>query len=379
MFILFILSIIFLSVYNALPVNAENRTDTVLRKIAIDHIRQIVAGSPSLEEAASKLSITGEELKQILTELSIVPPFIIEEPEPVTVVDSSLLNDNNYESNHILAYDGVSPYLILVDKASYQLYLLQYENDQRTLKQTIECKTGRNHGDKIKEGDQKTPEGAFFFVNKYSRQQLLSMVGKKNAYLYGEMAFATNFPNSIDRMHGKNGGGIWLHGTDRSFENSSPNDTRGCVVTDNDDIKLLSNYIDLFNTPIVIVDSLAMSKKEDILIQRKDIMDFLEKWRSAWAEENIEKYGACYSSSFSSQRMNRKQWIARKKIIFNAYKVNQVNIDKISIFRHNSGLIITFTQNYSASNIKHQTGIKTLQVIRENGTWKILNEHFRRL
>lgn len=367
--------------------SASTDTDELLRKIGISYIKKTLDQSANIEEAAKNMGIESSELKILCTALKIKVPFPEEEKQPkiepvkTTPVSAapSKLGDNDYAPDVILDYNGQSPYLILVDKEAHQVYLLQYKNGKRSIVQTFECKTGKNQGDKRKEGDNRTPEGAFFFVNKYSRAEILKMVGKNEAYKYGDMAFVTDFPNSIDRVHGKDGGGIWLHGTDKTFDETSPYDTRGCVVVSNKDIKTISDYIELYKTPIVIVDNLNIVDKKNVDVNRDGVLSMIESWRKAWEKKDIDDYQAYYASSFTSQGMSKKEWLVRKKGIFRTYDIKYVKFENYSIFRHNSGMVVQFVQDYSADNISKNVGIKTLYLMPEGNSWKIIMEHFRKL
>ena len=352
--------------------------DDTLRKIGENFIKKSVENASSLEEAASEVGIDTDVLKRLCAVLNIRMPFEPQEVPPVVLTEREKLASNDYEATVILKYDSLSPYLLLVDKSTYSLHLLSYEGGKRTLINTYECKLGRNHGDKEREGDNRTPEGAFFFVNKYSRSDILRLVGKNMAYQYGDMAFATDFPNNIDRMQGKNGGGIWLHGTDKPFEETSPNDTRGCIVTTNEVINSLSHYITLYRTPIIVVDKLNMVPRDEIESKSSRVLNMVEEWRTAWIDKRIDDYIAFYSESFESQDMNRSQWKQRKNSIFNAYTIKRIELDHVTVFQHDEGMIVQFVQDYSASNTSG-TGIKTLYLVPRGDSWGIINEHFTRI
>jgi len=374
-----VLAILFVSFFAESEPDRSSNVDIVLRQIGEQYVRQMVEGAESFDEAASMVGIDSNELRRICIALNIDTPF--ERPpavEPVQLSQASLLADDDYVPDVLLSYGGLTPYIIIVDKSTYTLYLLRQENGKRSVVDSFACKTGRNHGDKEREGDQRTPEGVYFFTGIYERDDILKLVGSDKAYLYGDRAFTTNFPNMIDRFQGKNGGGIWLHGTDRSFEEMSPNDTRGCVVTTNETIAALSEYISLYSTPMIIVDTLKMVSKHEIAETTDAILRQIEDWRKAWAGKMLADYSHHYAGGFHAQGMDREQWIARKKNIFNAYTIDHITLENISVYRHNEGLIIQFMQNYAASNTSG-TGIKTLYLMRENNSWGIVTENFRRL
>lgn len=356
----------------------SSEIDTVLRKIATNVIKKSLETAESLEDAAAKMGIDSMELQRICIALDIDMDFSLQKVEPVRLSSLEKLSDNDFEADVILKYNGRSPYVLLVDKNAHSLYLLQYKNGERKLLKTFECKTGKSQGDKVKAGDNKTPEGTFFFVDKYTRDYIRRSVGQDNAYQYGEMAFVMNFPNSIDRLNGKKGGGIWLHGTDEPFKETSPYDTRGCVVITNDAIKTLSRYITLNSTPIIIVEKLNMVHKHDIDTKYNEIMAIIEDWRSAWEEQRIDDYIDHYSKKFRNRGRSISQYKSYKAGIFNAYKINHIKLDYIMLLKHKDSMVVRFLQDYSASNTQG-IGIKTLYLVPEKNSWEIVTETFQRI
>jgi len=351
--------------------------EILLKKASTQFIKQIVENAQNIEDAAEKAGLEIDEFKQICRSLGIDINFLLPKLETEGDLSAKKLSDNQFEADVILEYQAKSPYILLVEKSTHKLFLLKYENDTRTLVDTFECKTGKNQGNKLEEGDHKTPEGIYFFKSRYSRSDIRRLVGKNKAYMYGEMAFAMNFPNSIDQSEGKNGGGIWLHGTDESFEETSNNDTRGCVVLTNRDIKTLSRFIEMYSTPIIIVDKLNFTTKKELESRRKELLTIVEKWKNAWAEERIDDYIHSYANSFTSQGKNLSQWKKYKSSIFSLYKIFHIKLDNFAVFKHNNGFIIQFFQNYSASNISAK-GFKTLYLMQIDNSWKIIGEHFVR-
>jgi murein L,D-transpeptidase YafK len=349
----------------------------LLKKISSNYIKKAIESSKNLEEAAKNIGITQNELKQICRTLSITIDFYNTEEVDITSLPSvQKLSSDEYEPDVIIDYNGDYPYILLVEKDVHKIYLLKYENGQKNLLGVYDCKTGKNRGDKREEGDHKTPEGIFFLVRNYSRNDILKMVGKSQAYQYGEMAFATDFPNHIDQMNGKNGSGIWLHGTDEPFSESSPLDTRGCVVTTNETIKNLSKHIVLQKTPLIIVNTLKFNTKAEHMAQRKALLDILEDWRSTWEGKRLENYIQHYSEKFKASGRNRSQLKSYKSAIFNSYEINHIKLDNIILLKYEDGMIAKFDQDYSASNIKAKNG-KELYFVKENNSWGIITERIR--
>ncbi len=354
--------------------DSRNELD-LLRKVSAAYIGEVLDSAESIEDAAETIGITPDELRRLCRSLSInIARF---EPvfDPYSVPSAQMILSAGYEPDAVVSYNWTTPYLLLVEKSSHTLFLLQYKNGVKTLLGAYDCKTGKIQGDKREEGDHKTPEGVYFLRNKYGRDEIRKLVGASNAYQYGDMAFATDFPNNIDRMNGKNGSGIWLHGTDEPFSETSALDTRGCVVTTNETIRTLSEYISLRRTPLIIVEDLEFSTTTEHAAKQRELLDMLDHWRRSWAGKRMDDYMGHYSEKFRSSGRNKTQLREFKSLIFGAHTINHIIIDNIIMLKHNGGMIAKFNQDYSASNIKSKN-IKELFFMKNTntGAWEIISE-----
>ncbi len=357
------------------PSNVE-----LLKKITAHSIKQAMENARNVEEVAARTGVDINELKKICMLLNINLNLPSEKIEPIlepVPLPSAALTE--LISDVIIEYHGRSPYILLVDKSEHKLYLLKYENGNQKIEQVFDCKTGKNSGDKQERGDHKTPEGVYFFVQKYTRPEIINHVGKENAFQYGELAFVSNFPNLIDQLKGKNGGGIWLHGTDEPFDGTPSLDTRGCVVTSNETIKKLNNYIQLESTPLIVVEKVNTITREELETKRKEMLSLIENWRTSWAEKRIDDYIRFYSPLFKSQGLNREQWKNRKAELAKINGKIRLNLKDLMVLEQKDGMVIQFIQDYSADNNISNVGLKTLYMIQENNNWEITAEQFRKM
>jgi len=374
------LIIAFILVFPASEALTDEYTATdidILKKIASRSIISTLQSTRDLDEAASVMGIDREELKRICYALDISSYLPEEKPGPAPLDLAGDFSRDGACSDLVIEYGGSSPYLLVVEKSTHRLFVLKIEGGTRTLVETFGCKTGKNHGDKEVTGDKKTPEGIYFLTGKLSRIAIEKLVGKKNAYQYGEMAFVTDFPNSFDKHRGKNGSGIWLHGTDEEFDDTDANDTRGCVVTTNETIRKLSDYITLNRTALVIVDTLNFIPENEFEERRRAAMDIIDGWRSSWEAKNVENYIGYYSPSFSSQGMSRTAWKNDKNIKFRRNREFEIKVEDLVLLEHESGMIAYFHQDYSVGDSFRSVGMKTLYMVRENDSLKIIAEQFQ--
>lgn len=121
--------------------------------------------------------------------------------------------------------------LMAVDKSSQTFFLLKHHSPLQ-VERSLRCTTGQAMGDKRVRGDLKTPEGVYFV------QSIIR--GGLDFGLYGDIAYTLDYPNPIDRMKGKTGSGIWIHGRGHEVIDR---ETRGCVAIYNPEIQTLDGEI----------------------------------------------------------------------------------------------------------------------------------------
>ncbi len=160
----------------------------------------------------------------------------------VVVVAILLLYNMKAGAEEVFAAIKEGGHLIVVEKDRHTLTV--YDHRLRPVS-TYRVTTGKKEGDKQREGDLKTPEGIYFFTEYID--------GRGLHRRYGVGALVMDYPNPFDRLKGKGGYGIWLHATDEPERINIPRDTRGCVVTTDEDFLRIKAIVRLRVTPIVVV------------------------------------------------------------------------------------------------------------------------------
>jgi capsular exopolysaccharide synthesis family protein len=105
---------------------------------------------------------------------------------------------------------------------------------------------------------------------------------------------------------------------------------------------------------------------------------FVEKWRRSWEEGNVEAYIGCYHSGFAARGMDIQAWKNYKQDIFNRTPERQVQVSDINIKLDNLIATVTFKQQYQTKNYEG-CGLKTLQLVKHQGNWYILDESYESL
>ncbi len=279
---------------------------------------------------------------------------------------------------NILMMDGkYAHHVILVEKATHKLHLYENSSTLPTLVKTYSTATGKFKGDKAQNGDHKTPEGIYTIYEFLSDAELHRRHGKY-ADIYGSGAFPMDYPNFMDLREGKTGGGIWLHSTDDDSRISKGLDSKGCVVLQNDDLKDISQYIELEHTPIIVVQDVLYLSKSTWERNRKEINDTVTKWAKAWQDKDFENYISNYDSVnfFDKSKGSYQSYKNYKKAVFSRPDSPIIKLDFVSIMVNLEYAVVHLQQDYKSSII-NDIGKKTLYLKKDaNYDWKIVGEQW---
>ena len=268
------------------------------------------------------------------------------------------LTQHEYWKKHLekkdTAFGYIESYSTLLtcnkEKSELNLYT-QDENNQYKFKKKYSAFTGKTKGDKVKEGDLRTPIGVY---------QLTKKIYKLDSF-YGPLAFVTSYPNIYDKFRGKNGSGIWIHG----FPTQQKRDefTKGCIAINNNNIKGLDKEINIKNTLLIINQSETQNDITKTVLT--SILAQLYSWRYSWLYNDINGYLKFYANDFIREDgMNFDRFKKYKTRIFNKKESKSILFNKIAVIPYpNTKNIyqITFEELYKSKNYKFE-GEKTLMV-----------------
>ena len=274
----------------------------------------------------------------------------------------------DYLPRYLLQMHPEQKFAVVVDTRKSRLYLYQNANGQPRFVADYYISHGKAGTDKLREGDKKTPIGVYHVTASLPRQKLTDF--------YGSGAFPISYPNEWDKRHGRNGHGIWLHGTPSDTFSRPPKASDGCVVLANRDLDALAKNLQIGLTPVIISNSIEWLSLDDWQAERHALLDSIEAWRQDWESLDTGKYLAHYSIRFRSGNLNVEQWAAQKRQINAGKQWIKVAALNISMFR-NPGqeelVVVTFDQDYRSSNLSN--AMKKRQYwIKEDGAWKIIYE-----
>jgi murein L,D-transpeptidase YafK len=269
---------------------------------------------------------------------------------------------------YLLKLPEKQKYALVLDSSKSTLFV--FENSSGTPRYVADyyVTIGKNGFEKLREGDKRTPLGVYHVTSKLPQNKLTDF--------YGSGAFPINYPNEWDMMRGRDGYGIWLHGTPRDTYSRPPRASDGCIVLNNDDLKTLERRLQLGSTPVVITDSLEWSKPDEIEALKTDLATAIERWRHDWESRNTDVYLRHYARSFSAGGANLSQWSAQKRQVNGSKTWIKVQLSDMSLLLYPGKqelVVATFEQDYASSNLSNRM-MKRQYWLKEDGKWRIVYE-----
>jgi murein L,D-transpeptidase YafK len=257
---------------------------------------------------------------------------------------------------------------IVVDTSKSRLYLYRNDNGKPRYVADYYVTVGKNGTEKQTEGDKRTPIGVYFAGQQLAKKKLPDM--------YGDAAYPLSYPNEWDRRQGKNGHGIWLHGTPSDTYSRPPRASDGCVVLTNPDISALAPILQGGRTPVVIAGS-DRTPPDELKSQRESLKRALEQWRSNWERQDTDRYLAVYSRDFFSEGKDFATWADEKRRIQKTRVNARIILSNMSIFRYPDGkqqmAVVNFSQEFKSDRLNSRMNKRQYWLL-EDGQWKILYE-----
>jgi len=260
-------------------------------------------------------------------------------------------------------------HVLVVDTTQSRLYVYQNQNNQLKFITDYYITQGKLGIHKLKEGDQKTPIGVYYINGRVS--------GRKLPDFYGASALHINYPNEWDRVQGRSGGGIFLHGTPSDSYSRPPLASDGCVVLTNADLKKLEGTVDIGKTPVVIAEKLEFVSKAKWDSERDIATRLMDSWRTDIASMDRTRVLKNYSSKFrSANGEDLNTWYEKEmRALVDVVNLG-VKLSDVTLFRYpgqDDMIVSTFTMETLIGKNK-STFRKRQYWSREGGNWKIVFE-----
>ncbi len=274
----------------------------------------------------------------------------------------------NHTPKYLMQMSPTQKHAVLVDASRSRLYVFQNDNGRPKYLTDYYISIGLNGVDKVREGDQKTPVGVYHVT--------ASLPKKILSDFYGDAAFPLSYPNEWDKLEGRDGYGIWLHGTPSDTYSRPPRASNGCVVLTNQDLANLAKFVQIGTTPVVITDRVEWLEDAEWEKERDSFQKTFTHWKSDWEKLNVEEYLSHYSPNFTSEGKKFASWAKQKRQVNTAKTWVKVGFSNVSLYGYpgvKDMVVVNFDQEYTSNNLSNQ--VKKRQYwVKEGSTWKIIYE-----
>jgi len=259
-------------------------------------------------------------------------------------------------------------YAVVVDTGRSRLYLYHNKGGQPQYAGDYYISSGKRGSLKLRQGDQKTPIGVYHVTS--------SMPRKKLTDFYGSGAYPINYPNEWDKRQGRNGHGIWLHGTPSDTYSRPPRASDGCVVLTNADLDALAKHLQIGLTPVIISEQVEWLSVEEWNAERRSFLQALDQWRADWESLETVRYLEHYARGFASGGQDLQAWSRHKRQVNSGKSWITVGLSNVSLIRSpgkEEVMVVTFDQDYRSSNLSNVMK-KRQYWLRDGGRWRIVYE-----
>jgi capsular exopolysaccharide synthesis family protein len=110
--------------------------------------------------------------------------------------------------------------------------------------------------------------------------------------------------------------------------------------------------------------------------EKRSIRGFVENWRRAWEEGDLQTYTGCYHTDFKTEKMTTQEWKMFKREFFSSSAIRRVQINDMKIEANGDNAVVTFKQSYQTASHR-SLGIKTLYLRHDDYRWTIIREDWQ--
>lgn len=257
---------------------------------------------------------------------------------------------------------------IAVDTSRARLYL--FENSPKGMRLVSDnyVSVGKQGVDKLVEGDQRTPLGVYFISDRIGAASLEDR--------FGAGALPLNYPNAYDKLKGRTGSGILLHGVPSNTYARPPLDSDGCVAMSNEDLLRLAARIPLLDTPVVITRQVQWVSPDRTAAARQAFVDTLDRWKAARLQADLDALGGFYrplpaagtSSAYPDQVAAEAR--NRQRLAQPATAIEDLSV--LTWSDEKSNMVVTFREQ--VPGVKRDRIMRQYWANADGKGWRILSE-----
>ena len=266
---------------------------------------------------------------------------------------------------------------VLVDLKASRLYLLWSVAGRPRVLSDHYIGIGQYGIGKRREGDKRTPVGIYRITDYLNEAALQDMYDEKAALLYGVGALPISYPNLHDRLLGRTGSGIWLHGVPNQTYVRPPRSSRGCVTMANDDFTGLLKEVVPGHTLVIFSDGVKWLALEEAKRREAELTEVMDQWRDDWKRADIDAFLDHYAEDFKTEETDLAGFVDHKQRVRAELGESEINIDQLSLMEYpgeKNVVLATFRQESLHEGLRGY--VRKQQYWRKNkeGRWQIFRE-----
>ncbi len=269
---------------------------------------------------------------------------------------------------YLLSLNQDYRHALVVDASRARLYVYENRAGLPVRVADFYVTIGKAGIGKEREGDNRTPIGIYTISGFKSPRELTDF--------YGSGAFTLSYPNEWDTRQGRNGHGIWIHGSPSDTYNRAPRASEGCVVLANDDLTRLGQYIQAGKTPVVIAAEVEWVAYDALDARRSELASAIDRWRQDWESRDTDRLLAHYHPSFRAGSQDLRAFGTSKQKVNAGKTWIKVGLDQVSLMLYPERpdfALVSFVQDYRSNNLSDRTAKRQFWR-RDNGRWTIIHE-----
>lgn len=260
---------------------------------------------------------------------------------------------------------------LVADLAKNRLYLYAHDQGELRLERKMYLSIGKAGYGKRVEGDNLSPVGIYTVTS--------WIPGENLPDLYGKGAWPVDYPNPLDKLEGRTGYGIWLHGNPSSTSGRrAPRSSEGCITLANADLLSLAPFIELQTTPVIFADKIRWQSSERRIESAMDAREMLEKWIRSWESKDTDAFVANYSDKAKIGTLSKEQLRQQKHDVNSRKEWIRVDITELTVLAYPGEgaprLQIDFLQDYRSSNYRGKSYKRQYWEKNAKGQWQIILE-----
>lgn len=180
---------------------------------------------------------------------------------------------------------------------------------------------GRNGVGKQQAWDRRTPLGVYFISEQLATQGLHEK--------YGPTAFPLDYPNAWDRLQGRDGDGIWIHGVAEDGVRRPPRDTDGCIALPNDELLLLEPLLQPTVTPVLVTRQIVWAGRAELDSLQNRLEAAIASWQNSFTSGDLHRLLSMYADDFSYRGMDRTEWASYRMQSLAERRVDSMAVEEL--------------------------------------------------